>query len=143
VETKWRDPRSGLGWILNRAGVQLASDTERFSPQPPSAGRVTYDLRSGPAPSRVEFDNDEPSRCEDPSEEAHQWVAVRSTQYAQILTLDDIELKLWTSRPTNRELKVVVPRGGGNRHALAVPDSCHAVAVEQNAIGPSRAKPSS
>ena len=129
------DSQSGQGPPGIRYGAFLAAATSRRPRDLP--------LRLGPAPSRVEFDNDEPSRCEDPSEEAHQWVAVRSTQYAQILTLDDIELKLWTSRPTNRELKVVVPRGGGNRHALAVPDSCHAVAVEQNAIGPSRAKPSS
>jgi hypothetical protein len=91
---------------------------------------VTCDLRSGPAPSRVELDNDEPSRREDRPEETHQWVAVRSTPNAQFLTLDDIELKLRTSRPIKRELKVVAPLGGGNRHALAVPDPCHAVAVK-------------
>jgi hypothetical protein len=130
------DSQSGQGPPGIRYGAFLAAATSRRPRDLP--------LRLGPAPSRVEFDNDEPSWREDCPKQAHKWVVVRSTQNAQVLTTaDDIELKLRTTHPIKRELKLVAPRGGGNRHALTPPDPCHAVAVEQNSIGPSRSKPSS
>jgi hypothetical protein len=97
-------------------------------------------LRLGPA--RVNLENDGSSWREDPPEQAHQRVAIRSTPNVQLVTVDEIKLELGTACPIKRELKLMAPRSGYYGYRLAVSNPCHAAVVDQNSIRASGPQPS-
>ena len=97
-----------------------------------AANTARPDLCLRLAPARVNLENDGSSWRENPPEQAHQWVAVRSTPNVQLVIFGEIELQLGATCPIKRELKFMAPRSGYNGHGLAVSDPCYALVVDQN-----------